>query len=251
MKVCIYTCVCVCVCVCVCLPPHAARWLSRCSQGQAARQSGSGGSHGGISQSFYSAEIPLRGNILHYHWREDKQSNRWRRKPWAFNRFSTRLLTPPVQQSICETLEVVRLVHIVAVSQKICIDWKPRQKKKKHRCCVGNVHKTCNESDPGTGQSIPKENRGSLTSCASFLYPGKLLKRNEALDSAPGWINTTAMKVSEFQDVIRSCIVNENHSDSDAIAAQSSVMRLFQRTWDLFWSASGSISNYKPTHPLT
>lgn len=157
--------------VCVCFPPHAARWLSRCSQGQAARQSGSRGSHGGTAQSFSSAEIPLRGNILHYHWREDKQSNRWRRKTLSFQSFlSPRLLTPPVQQSICEALEVVRLVHIVAVSQKVRIDWKPPQKKKKKSTAV--VLETFVEhaarATLAQDSQYQQKNRGSLTSCTSF-----------------------------------------------------------------------------------
>lgn len=74
-----------CVFFSACNPPAV-----HCSQGRSARLSQ--GSHAGFS----SNEILLRGNILYYHWREDKQSKGWRKKPWAFNR-CRRLRTSPVR----------------------------------------------------------------------------------------------------------------------------------------------------------
>ena len=45
------------------------------------------GSLWGNAQAFSSSDILLTGNIFHYGWREDKQSKRWRRNPWAFSHF--------------------------------------------------------------------------------------------------------------------------------------------------------------------
>lgn len=165
-----------CVCVCVFIPMQPAGFaLQPRPGGSAVRQRGlSRGNCAGFS----SAEIPLRGNILHYHWREDKQSKRWRRKSWAFNRFP-RLLTSPVQQSICKTLEVVHLVHIVAAF----LDLYRLEAMTKKRCfCVENIGKTCSKTDPDTRQPA-QENKGAVKSCTGNLYPLKLLKRNEALNS--------------------------------------------------------------------
>ena len=93
----------VCVCVCVFSSPCSPLASHRKPRpgGSAVKQQGlSPGNRAGFSD----AEIPLGGNILHYHWREDKRSKHWRRKTLSFQLFP-RLLNSPVQQSICKALD--------------------------------------------------------------------------------------------------------------------------------------------------
>lgn len=61
--------------LCVRFYSHAPLW--RCTAAKARRVSSQAlGALMGNRTGFYSAEIPLRGNIHHYHWREDKESKR-------------------------------------------------------------------------------------------------------------------------------------------------------------------------------
>lgn len=138
------------LCVCVFSSACSPLALQPRPGGSAVRLSQ--GNHAGFS----SAELLLRGNILHFRWREDKQSKGWRRKPWDFNCFR-RLLTSPGQQSICKTLKVVHLVHIVAASPR-SVSTGSRDEKKR-RFCVGHIGKTRSKTDPGTRPSI-QENKG-------------------------------------------------------------------------------------------